>query len=349
MPHISPTIEGFRAAFRRPSLALAEIAWRWTVGAIAGALLVFGFIEFLDTLTVDNVDAALLGTKQPLLVLRAIKDILHGSLSRATFAALFAALAFSLLWIVASSIGRAATIRALLDQFGGKLSHNSPSDIPSAPTSFRSLSGLHFLRAAATLTGVLALLGAVIVVSFASTEANPLPGLSFVIFMPLAAAICMVWAALNWILSLGCVFAVRDREGALGALSAAVNFLRERTAPVFAVSTWTGLAHLTAFFGACTVASLPVAFIHIAPTRLIIAAVVLVTLTYFAVVDWLYIARLAGYICIAETPDAVESAESLPVPPPEGQGFVPSTPIQTAIDRDELILGDVPGSAPALS
>ena len=28
----SPTIEGFRAAFRRPSLTFAEMAWRWTVG-----------------------------------------------------------------------------------------------------------------------------------------------------------------------------------------------------------------------------------------------------------------------------------------------------------------------------
>ena len=26
---ISPTFEGFRAAFRRPSFTLAEMAWRW--------------------------------------------------------------------------------------------------------------------------------------------------------------------------------------------------------------------------------------------------------------------------------------------------------------------------------
>jgi len=56
----------------------------------------------------------------------------------------------------------------------------------------------------------------------------------------------------------------------------------------------------------------------------------------------LCIARLAGYICIVEVPDAVASAEPLPVPPRDGHGFVPSTQIQTTIDRDELILGDVP-------
>ena len=34
---ISPTVEGFRTAFRRPSLTLAEIMWRWVGGATAAA------------------------------------------------------------------------------------------------------------------------------------------------------------------------------------------------------------------------------------------------------------------------------------------------------------------------
>jgi hypothetical protein len=342
MAHISPTLEGFRAAFRRPSLTLAEIAWRWTVGGVAGTLVLFGVIEYLDTLTVNPVDAALLRTKQPLVVGRAITHILRGSLNRAVLAALFAALALLLLWITAASLGRSITIRALLDQLRGRLSHRASSDIPTSSTSLHSLIALNFLRAAAALAAIFAFLGAAILASFASPEPNPQLGLSFIILVLLAAVICVAWAILNWMLSLACVFAVRDGEDALGALSAAVSFLRERTAPVFAVSTWTGLAHLTALFVASTMASVPAAFVHIAPTRLIVAAVVLVTLTYFAVVDWLYIARLVGYICIVEMPDAVASAEPLPVPPPVGQGLVPSTPIQTTIDRDELILADVP-------
>ena len=48
----SPTLEGFRAAFRRPSLTLAEVAWRWTVGGVAGALFLFYCFEFLDSVTV---------------------------------------------------------------------------------------------------------------------------------------------------------------------------------------------------------------------------------------------------------------------------------------------------------
>jgi len=62
-----------------------------------------------------------------------------------------------------------------------------------------------------------------------------------------------------------------------------------------------------------------------------------VTLTYFAVADWLYMARLAGYVCIAEMPDAL--AASAPMPAPQLE------PAQATIDRDEPILSDLPNLA----
>ncbi|MGB8918369.1 MAG: hypothetical protein WCC89_16045, partial [Candidatus Sulfotelmatobacter sp.] len=117
MSQVSPTLEGFRAAFRRPALTFAEIAWRWTLGATAWALLLFSFFEYLNTLPVTHADATLLSTRHPALVGRALTHILRGSLNRVVLAALLGALALSLLWIVAASIGRAATIRALLDYF----------------------------------------------------------------------------------------------------------------------------------------------------------------------------------------------------------------------------------------
>ena len=93
------------------------------------------------------------------------------------------------------------------------------------------------------------------------------------------------------------------------------------------------MAHLVAFSVASTVVSLPLAFISVAPWRLVIAGVILVTLAYFAVADWLYMARVAGYVCIAEMPDAPALPAPLPAPP------------QTTIDREEPILSDVPNLA----
>jgi hypothetical protein len=336
MPRVSPTLEGFRAAFRRPSLTLAEIAWRWTVGALAWALFLFSAIEYLDTLPVTDGDAALLATRQPFLVGRAIAHILRGSLSRAVLAALFVVIAMSLLWIITASIGRAATVRALLDYFRRDTASDVSAGTQGAaePRPLRSVIGLNFLRVAVTLAAILALVGAAVLAGFVSPDKNPRPGLAFILFLPLAGLICIVWSALNWLLSLAGIFAVRDGEDALGALSSALTFSRERSGPVFAVSTWTGLAHLTAFSVSGTAVSMPLAFIHVAPPRLVIAAVILVVLLYFAAVDWLYMVRLAGYVCIAEMPEILAESAPLPAPPP-----------QTSIDREEPILSDVPNLA----
>jgi hypothetical protein len=336
MARVSPTLEGFRAAFRRPSLTFAEIAWRWTVGALAWALLFFSAIEYLDTLPVTNGDAALLSTRQPFLVGRAIAHILRGSLSRAVLAALCAVLALSLLWIIAASIGRAATVRALLDYFRRDAASDVSAETQGAAERrpLRSLIGLNFLRVAVTLAAILALVGAAVLTSFASTDKNPRPGLVFILFLPLAGLIYIVWSALNWVLSLAGIFAVRDRVDALGAVSTAVNCSRERSGPISAVSAWTGLAHLTVLSVAGTAVSMPLAFIHVAPSRLVIATIIFVALLYFAVVDWLYIVRLAGYVCIAEMPEALAEPVPLPAPPP-----------QTSIDREEPILSDVPNLA----
>jgi hypothetical protein len=333
----SPTIEGFRAAFRRPSLTFVEIAWRWTVGAVAWGLSLFWLIEYLNTLLVSKGDAALLATKQPLLVGRAIAHILRGSLNRAVFATLVVLLAVTLLWVVAASVGRIATVRGLLDRFRNNEIHNSTgTNVVVEPQPLRSILGLNILRAILTLAAVLGLVGAAVLASFASTPENPQPGLVFLLFLPIAGLVCLAWSALNWLLSLAAIFAVRDGDDALEAVFAAVAFFREHSGPVIAVSTWTGLAHLIALSVASTAVSLPLAFLQIAPWRLVVAVIVLVTLVYFAVVDWLYIVRLAGYVFITEMPEAL--SEPAPCPPQ-------TSPPQTSMDPDELILSDIPNLA----
>ncbi len=334
MPRVSPTLEGFRAAFRRPSLTFTEIAWRWTVGAAASALFLFSLLEYLDSLLVTNGDLALLRTRQPLLVGRAFTHILRGSLNRAVLAAMFGMIALSLLWIVAAAIGRTVTVRALLDYFHRDVTDGATRSDGIKPRAVRSLIGLNFLRVALTLAALLAFAGAAGLAGLASPDAHPRPGLAFLLFLPLAGVICIAWPMLNWLLCLACIFAVRDGDDALDAIFTAVTFSRKRSGPVFAVSTWTALAHVTALSIAGTAVSLPLAFIQIAPAQFVIGAVILVALAYFAVADWLYIARLAGYVRIAEMPNAPASSERSPAPPP-----------QTSIDRDEPILMDVPNLA----
>jgi hypothetical protein len=347
MSRVSPTLEGFRAAFRTLALTFAEIAWRWAVGATATALFLFTFFEYLNTLPVSRGDSALLWTRQPALIGRALSHIFRGSLNRVVLAGLLVALSLSVLWIIVASIGRAATVRALLDYFhedaASKIGEreSSTETRPVGP-----LTNLNFLRVAVGLAAILAVVGAGILASFASSDLHPHPGLVFVLFLPLAALIGLAAWALNWWLSLAGIFTVRDGEDALGALSAAISLFRERPGAVVSVSIWTGLAHFVAFSMASTAAGLPLGLIQIAPSRAVLAGIILVTLAYFAVVDWLYIARLAGYVCVAEMPHAAFEP-SPPVLPPSPVGTV--APSATTIDRDELILSDIPSVIPNLA
>ena len=352
---ISPTAEGFRTAFRHPSLALGEIAWRWTVGATATALFFFGLFEYLDTLPVTSGELLFLRTRQPYLVAQALAHILRGSLSRALMAALLAGVMVSVLGVVAASLGRIATARGLLEYFReqarSKVSAREVNvDFLSQASPFRTLARLNLLRQAVALAALCAFVGAAILAGFASPDNDPNPGLAFLLFLPPVGLICLVWWALNWLLSLAGLFAVRNGEDAVGAISVAVTFCRERTGAVFAVSTWTGLAHLVAFVGATTVVSMPLGFAGVLPWRLVVLGVVFVTLIYFALADWLYMARLAGYVCIAETPEELLASlppNPMPAPPPGGLQVTSRPPVQTTIDRDEPILSDVPGVLPA--
>jgi hypothetical protein len=378
----SPTLEGFRAAFRQPSLALAEIAWRWSVGATACTLLGFSCFEYLDTLSVNSGELLFLRSRQPILISRAIAHILHGSLTRVSMAALLGATALTVLWIFAASWGRGITVRALLDHFSDRLmpysapesaqptargeasapqpskTHGNTLDSPTVRSAERrkrflpaSLLALNFLRTAITLAAWLALMGVGILAGLASTDGNPQPGLAFLFFLPLAALVGGLWLILNWFLSLAALFAVRNdnhnHQDSLSAISAAVTLCRNRFGHVVAVSAWFGVAHIAAFMGASTVSSFSLGFVGVLPGRVILATLTVLALVYFAVVDWLYTARLAGYVCIAEMPDALfAAAQPLPFAPPSGgPQFRPTTPLATGIDREERILSDVPNLA----
>jgi hypothetical protein len=118
------------------------------------------------------------------------------------------------------------------------------------------------------------------------------------------------------------------------------------------VTSWTGVGHVVACVAVGVAVSVPVGLAGVLPWRLVALGVILITLIYFVVADWIFMWRLAGYVCIAEMPEELMRPAPLvigssPVEPRQSQAdvqaeSVPTTPVQTAIDRDELILSDVP-------
>ena len=344
MKRRSPTLEGFRTIFRRPSFGLAEIAWRWSFGAAASLLLVLSFFEYLDTLPVSKGDLLLLRTRQPALISRAVLHIFRGSAFRVVETAVVLALSLGVAWVVIAAVGRAATLKALLTHF--REGEVSSSDHKEKKTwRLRSLLGLNFFRLGATLAATVGCLAAVLLGGAASPPSDPAPGSAFLIFLTVVMLAWLAWSTLNWFLSLAAIFVVANGDHTFGAIAAAVDLCQTRPGSVFAAGTWFGLAHITAFVVASSVVAFPLGFAAVLPGSIVLGGVLLVTLLYFAIADFLYMGRLAAYVAILEMPDAPVSVQIAPPPLPCLGSHLDPNIQSPAVDASELILSDVPASS----
>jgi hypothetical protein len=341
MKRRSPTLEGFRAIFRRPSFGLAEIAWRWSFGAAAGLLVAFSIFEYLDTLPVSTGDLLLLRTTQPALIYRALLHIFRGSGFRVVETAVVLLLALGIAWVLVASLARAAAMKALLAYF--RDSEISTREHAEGNWQLRSLFGLNLFRLGTTLAAAAGLVAAIVLGGTVSRPTDPAPGSALLLTLTVALLVSLAWSTLNWFLSLAAIFVVADGQDTFGAIAAAVDLCQTRAGSVFAAGTWFGLAHLTAFVIASSIAAFRLGFATVLPTGVILGGVLLVTLIYFAITDFLYIGRLAAYVAIIELPEAPVSTETAPPPLPEkGSHLDPGIPSSPAVDADELILSDVP-------
>lgn len=345
----SPTLEGFRAVFRRPSLSFAEVIWRWSFGAATTVLLAFGLLAYLDTLPVSNADQWMLRSAQPLFLSQALAHVFHGTALRVIVAGVILVSATSVLWILLGSIGRAATLSGLLDYIRRRaqlvatsntvaLAAASPADV--SPNSLRALAGLRFLRVALALAAGAAAVGAVVMSSHVSTRTDPHPGLALFLITAGTFLIWTVWSSISWFLSTASIFVVRQGHDTFGAVLATVELFCRHTSAIVAVGTWFGTVHLVLFFIATSVVSFPLAFVGVIPPIVVIGAVLSLTLAYFAVVDALRIGRFAGYLAILEAPPAPP-----PVPPPPPipdalHAMLSTRPETAMVDQDEPILSD---------
>ena len=356
----SPTLEGFRTVFRRPALSLAEVIWRWSFGLAACILCSLALLEYLNTLPVSNFDLLLLRTAHPLLVAQAFSHILQGSALRLAYTCVILFSALTVLWIALAAFGRGATLSPLLQYIRQRARSFLPESIAEAValnaaapalSSFRShmrsLIGLHFLRAALALAACAAFIGAVIVTGFASPKNHPHPGMVFLLSSILTLLVWILWSSVSWFLSTASIFVVREDDDTFGALSAAADLFREHFGPILAVSSWFAGAHLVLLVVAASAVSFPLAFVRVVPPGLVLCAVLIFTLAYFAAVDALNIGRLAAYVAILEAPPVSKTSPSPLLGTPSGPQ-APMSPVQlesACVDQDETILSDIPGPA----
>jgi hypothetical protein len=290
--------QGFAAIAGQPALVLAEITWRWCLAAAAGLLAAVTVLEYLNSIPVSWGERLLLESEQPLLALAAVAHALRGSAVRLVAGVIVAAAAIAILWMLFSALGRLVTLKALL---------------PESQGAYRPLLGLSFLRAGLFLAATLAGAGALILAGFAGPAGDAAP--SIVLAAALAGCIWLVWALLNWLLSLAAIFAVRDEQNTFGAVAAAVDLVGSALGDVVLTSLPFVLLHYLAL----AVAAAAGVLVFDLMTRVSPEAgwaLVAVAAGYVAYADLLYITRLAAYVALAgpggESTVAPEPAQPAP-------------------------------------
>jgi hypothetical protein len=335
MKRRSPTFAGFGIVISHPSFGLAEIAWRWSFGFAAAVLLMFSAVEYLDSLPVTSRDELMFRTHQPALISRALSHILRGSSLRVIAAGVLLVITLSFAWIILEALGRSATLTALLEHFRS-------DDQSTQPFRLRSILGLNFLRVATTLAAIIGCIAAFLAGGAASRSDDPSPGSAMLVSFFIIMLIALAWSILNWFLSLAAISVVAEGRDTFGAIAGAVGLFRDRTGAILAANTWFGLAHLVVFFIAISVVGFPLAFAGLLPAGIISGGILLAILLYFAVVDFLYVGRLAAYITILRAP---EPAAEIEIIEPLESGPAPNQ-FASGIDRTELILSDLPNLLP---
>ncbi len=343
----SPTGQGLRLIWRQPSLAFAELAWRWTFAVAVWFLVSFLLLAYMDSLPVSDADAFLLRSGVPPLVWATVRHVLGDSGSRFAGAAVIVAAAVGVLWIVAASAGRWATVRVLLDHFRGEQERGRPmpsaedlhgsAEITSRWRSARALLGVHFLRAGLLTAAILAGMGAVIVSGFASSRRDPRPELVFLLFCGLILVIAVLWKIFDWLLSIAPIFAVRERQTTFESFCAALGFVREQIGAVAGASALFAVLHFFIFSAVAALAFVTIFLVALVPGWIVATSFVLLSLVYFASIDFLGVARLASYICILEQAGKRDQGSA--------RDRAPILPRPDPADED-AILSDLPGLVP---
>ena len=283
-----------------PRSLLAEIGWRWTFGLGALILAGAGYLRVAVAVTLSDADLAALRSRNWLLIssalLRLGQDVGPGMLR----ASLIVIPAVLVLWIAAATFGRLRVLELLLPGCAGKRS------------AFAGVLAANLLRAVGAVAALALCLLTLVMASFISMRFSPHhdePNLA-AYFLMAAVALPIelaLWAAANWFFSLTPIFSVREGQGLLAAAKLVIRWVRQHRAELFSASSYYGFWRLVALLATLALtAGIGSATALIAGPRTVLAVVIALSLAYFAVADWLYVARLAAYAALVdEVPEVI--------------------------------------------
>src|SRR5260370_8052623 len=127
----NPVTQGFRIAWRKPSLCLWEILWRWAFGLAALGLLFYAYRVLSGTISVTEADALAWHNRDLLALATSLAQIIEANGGVLLSLAVRILPAITVLWVVLSSFGRYPTLRDL-SHSPPQVRFRSPLRLPSA-------------------------------------------------------------------------------------------------------------------------------------------------------------------------------------------------------------------------
>ncbi|MGC2742199.1 MAG: hypothetical protein WA672_03365 [Candidatus Angelobacter sp.] len=302
----NPITQGLRAVTRDPAIFLVEILWRWSFALLACVLVVGVGLMLLGPLHIGHAwDTAWRSRDPQQMAQLSVAVCFLLGVKVIVIAAIALPLAIALLWSILSALGRFVTVKRLREEL----------------TSLRlgSIFVLQLLRAFIGLFCCLLLFAATFGEALIATR-GPQPDLLlyYLMVMPSVVVIGALWLTFNWYLSLAAFFG-REGQSFRGALRQARQTIRHQR-PDFAGTGFVFLLfRLVVLLIATAICGLTSGMIGSSPQGYFVLLMI-VSLAYFAIADFLYMARMAAYLALAAAhvdsaagPTLVATSSALPV------------------------------------
>ena len=281
----NPITQGLRAVMRDPAIYMVEILWRWSFAILACLLVVGVGLTLLGPLHVGPVWDNAWRSRDPQRMSQVVLGIVLILGVKVIIAAAIAVpLAIALLWGILSALGRFVTVKRLR---AGLTSLR-----------FRSILALQLLRGFVGWFSLVLLFAATFGEALIASR-GPKPDLLlyYLMMLPSVILISAFWLTVNWYLSLAAIFG-REGQSFRGAFRQARQTVRLQRSDVAGTGFVFLLFRIVILLIATAICGLTSGMAGTAPQSYFVLLIV-VSLAYFAVADFLYMARMAAYLALA--------------------------------------------------
>jgi hypothetical protein len=302
----NPITQGLSAVTRDPAIFLVEILWRWSFALLACLLVVGVGLTLLGPLHMGKAwDSAWQSRDPQKMAQLIVAVVLFLGIKVITIAVIGVPLAIALIWCILSALGRFVTVKRLREGL--------------TSLRFRSIFVLQLLRGLVGWFSFVLLLAATVGEMLIATH-GPQPDLLlyYLMMLPSVVLISTFWLTVNWYLSLAAIFG-RDGQSFRGALRQARQTVRQQRSD-FAGTGFVFLLFRTVILLIATaICGLASGMAGTAPQSYFVLLMV-VSLAYLAIADFLYMARMAAYLALAAAhvdaaigPKLVATSSAMPV------------------------------------